>query len=486
MTSALSPETILGVVVGLLVGMGIGVAWCVARSARRVGAVRVLESRLSDARAALSQESTELREASDRLSAAETARAVAVAELELLRTTRSEVEARAEEDRARLLGAFAQLSSDALAKNNEQFLALADSRLGAARAQARGDLEQRRDAIERMLEPLVDTLGRYERGVQEMERERQGAYAGLTEKVAQLHSGHEQLQRETRNLVTALRSPQTRGRWGEVQLRRVAEMAGMVAHCDFDEQVSTTSPEDVRRRPDMVVHLPGGGEIVVDAKVPLEAFLQLLDADDDHTRAQCQARHAKQVRTHVDQLAKKEYWKQFDRSPHMVVAFIPGDQLLAAAFEKDPGLQEHAMANGVLVATPVTLIALLRTVALGWQQETIAESAREVQRLGAELYDRLRTMSGHLQGLQRTLTASVEAYNKVVGSFETRVLVSARRFPGLGVGPDTEEIPELATVEATPRRLQAVAPPVDGAESGQSTIFALGDGGVGGANASTG
>ena len=193
--------------------------------------------------------------------------------------------------------------------------------------------------------------------------------------------------------MTALRSPQTRGRWGEIQLRRVAEMAGMVEHCDFDEQVSTMS-DDGRLRPDMVVHLPGGGEVVIDAKVPLEAFLQLLDADDDEQRALCQAKHARQLRTHVDQLAKKDYWKQFERSPEIVVAFIPGDPLLAAAFEADPTLQEHAMANGVLLATPITLVALLRTIALAWQQETLAESAREVQKLGAELYDRLRVMSG--------------------------------------------------------------------------------------------
>ena len=465
----------LGLGIGLVVGLVIGVVWHLVHTARTAAAARLGAGRLADAQAALEAQAAQLARATEAAAAAETARAVAVAELDLLRSSQDEAARRAEEDRARLTGVFAELSAEALAKNNEQFLALADTRLGEARAQARGDLEQRQQAIAQLLDPLHETLARYQRGLQEMELARKGAYEGLNERVAQLHSGHEQLRRETRNLVTALRSPQTRGRWGELQLRRVAEMAGMLAHCDFDEQVSAPTDEG-RLRPDMVVHMPGGGEVVVDAKVPLEGFLELLDADDDEGRARSQAKHARQLRTHVEQLAKKEYWKQFDRSPQMVVAFIPGDQLLAAAFEADPTLQEHAMANGVLLTTPVTLIALLRTVALGWQQETLAENAREVQRLGAELYDRLRVMSGHLQTLQRSLTASVEAYNRAVGSFESRVLVSARRFPGLGVGPESEGIGELVPVEAAPRHLQAVVPEPEEDDGTQPTLLALSEG----------
>jgi len=465
----------LGLGIGLVVGLVIGVVWHLVHTARTAAAARLGAGRLADAQAALEAQAAQLARATEAAAAAETARAVAVAELDLLRSSQDEAARRAEEDRARLTGVFAELSAEALAKNNEQFLALADTRLGEARAEARGDLEQRQQAIAQLLDPLHETLARYQRGLQDMELARKGAYEGLNERVAQLHSGHEQLRRETRNLVTALRSPQTRGRWGELQLRRVAEMAGMLAHCDFDEQVSAPTDEG-RLRPDMVVHLPGGGEVVVDAKVPLEGFLELLDADDDEGRARSQAKHARQLRTHVEQLAKKEYWKQFDRSPQMVVAFIPGDQLLAAAFEADPTLQEHAMANGVLLTTPVTLIALLRTVALGWQQETLAENAREVQRLGAELYDRLRVMSGHLQTLQRSLTASVEAYNRAVGSFESRVLVSARRFPGLGVGPESEGIGELVPVEAAPRHLQAVVPEPEEDDGTQPTLLALSEG----------
>ncbi len=447
---------VIGVVLGLVVGLAIGVVTQLARHARLAGALRLAEGRLADAQAMVGRQQSDLAATAAAAAKAETARAVAVSELALVRQTAAEASARAEEESTRMSGAFAELSTQALAKNNEQFLALADTRFNEARAAARGDLDQRQASIAHLLTPLSETLARYERGVQQMEADRRGAYEGLNEKVTQLHQGHQELQRETRNLVTALRAPQTRGRWGEVQLRRVAEMAGMLVHCDFDEQV-TTATQDGRFRPDMVVHMPGGGHVVVDAKVPLDAFLQLVDADDDESRALHRARHARQLRTHVDQLAKKEYWRQFDPSPHMVVAFIPGDQLLAAAFEADPSLQEHAMANNVLLTTPVTLIALLRTVALGWKQETMADNAREVQKLGSELYERLRVMTGHMQSLQRSLTMSVDAYNKAVGSLESRVLVTARRFPSLGVVVgESSGLVELSSIEAAPRRLQAV------------------------------
>jgi DNA recombination protein RmuC len=382
--------------------------------------------------------------------------AVAASELGRLRKADQQSRTRIEEERQRLAGTFAELSAQALQKNNEQFLALAETRFSQAHSEAQGDLTQRQQAISQLLGPLSETLARYEQGLQKIEVERRGAYEGLQEKVAQLNLGHEQLQKETRNLVTALRSPQTRGRWGEIQLRRVVEMAGMLAHCDFDEQVSTVTDEG-RLRPDMVVHVPGGGEIVVDAKVPLEAFLKLVDAEDESSRAAFQAAHARQLRAHVDQLAKKGYWKQFAQSTQQVIAFIPGDQLLSAAYEADPTLQEHAMANGVLLTTPTMLIALLRSAAFGWRQEKLAENAREVQELGSELYERLRTMGAHMQKLQRSLTASVAAYNDAVGSFESRVLVSARRFPALGVvSSEKADIPDLGPVDAAPRRLQAV------------------------------
>jgi len=254
----------------------------------------------------------------------------------------------------------------------------------------------------------------------------------------------------------------------------------MMEHCDFEEQKSAATDDGVLR-PDMIVHLPGGGEVVIDSKVPLDAFLQFSEADDEQERRALLEKHARQLRTHVDQLAKKEYWKEFAGSPEFVMAFIPGESLLAAACEADPTLQDHALSRRIVLVTPNTLVAALRTIALSWQQETLAENARQVQQLGAELYERLRSMTSHMQSLQRSLTSSVEAYNKAVGSLETRVLVSARKFPGLGVvGSDSAEIAQLSPVEAAPRRLQAVEMVSDEDEEvgiGEQNILALPEGG---------
>jgi DNA recombination protein RmuC len=447
---------VIGIVVGFVVGAVTALGWHLMRHAQVSASVRVAEDRLADAQGSVAQLSAQVEMATAAAASAETARAVLASELAMVRQSEADRLHRSEEERQNLVGTFAELSAQALQKNNEQFLALADTRLNQAQAAAEGDLAQKHQAIAHLLGPLSETLVRYESEIQKIEVERKGAYESLSEKVAQLSAGNAQLQKETRNLVTALRSPQTRGRWGEIQLRRVVEMAGMLAHCDFDEQVSTQT-DTGRLRPDLVVHMPGQREMVVDAKVPLEAFLQLIDADDDAARATFALAHARQLRNHVDQLAKKEYWKQFERSPEQVVAFIPGDQLLSAAYECDPTLQEYALTNGVLLTTPTMLIALLRSVAFGWRQEVLTENAREVQKLGAEMYDRLRTMSTHLQKLQRSLTASVSAYNDAVGSLESRVLVSARRFPALGVmGEAAGEIADLQPVQNAPRHLQAI------------------------------
>jgi DNA recombination protein RmuC len=378
-------------------------------------------------------------------------------EAELARTRQAAEEraATADEVRRQLTGEFARLSSEALRRNSDQFLQLADTRLGETHRAAEGDLSRRQEEITRLLAPLVEQLGRYDEGVRRLEVERQGAYTALTEQMRQLTGSHERLERETRNLVTALRSPQTRGRWGELQLRRVVEMAGMLERCDFSEQV-TSDGDAGRLRPDMVVHLPGGKNVAVDAKVPLQAFLDANEADDEGVRRAHLAAHGRQVKAHVDALAKKEYWKRVDPSPEFVVAFIPGDPLLTAALEHEPGLMEYAVANHVLLATPTSLIALLRAVAYGWQQESLTENARQVQVLGAQLYERISILGEHMAAVGRNLSGAVTSYNRAVGSLEGRVLVTARRFVELGVvGAGEREPTRPSPVDTVTRPLQA-------------------------------
>lgn len=374
-----------------------------------------------------------------------------------LESERSRAEERREaldEMRRSIAGEFADLSRRALDQNSDQFLKLADSRMKQSQQAAVGELEQRRQAIEHLLTPLREQLGRYEQGIRLLELERQRAYSQLSEQVRQLGDSQDRLQSETRNLVTALRSPSTRGRWGEMQLRRVVEMAGMLEHCDFDEQQTTRSTQGALR-PDLVVRLPGHKQVVVDAKVPMQAFLDANDATDEAARRGHLELHAKQLRSHIDALSKKTYWQHFDESPEFVVAFVPGDPLLAAAFEHDAALIEHAVESNVLLATPTTLIALLRAVAQSWQSEAMAANAREVQKLGRELYRRLSIFGAHMSRTGKSLRSAVDAYNKAVGSLEHNVLPQARRFSDLGVvGGDQEEL-GLEQVEAVTRNLQS-------------------------------
>lgn len=398
--------------------------------------------------------------------------------LEQERAAAAERRASHDDARDQAAGVFAELSRRALEQNNAQFLALAEARLQESRQAAQGDLDQRRQSIEQLLAPLSEQLQRYEQGLRLLELERQRAYTGLSAQVNQLSESQDRLQAETRNLVTALRSPATRGRWGEMQLRRVVEMAGMLEHCDFDEQVQTDSGEG-RMRPDMVVHLPGAKQVVVDAKVPLQGFLDASDATDEAVRKTHLVSHARHLRAHVDALAKKGYWQQFELSPEFVVAFVPGDPLLAAALEHDTSLLEHAVANHVLLATPTTLIALLRTVAYGWQQEALADNAREVQHMGRELYKRLATFGEHLARTGRSLNGAVDAYNKAVGSLERTVMPQARRFQELGVGGSDKTMSLLEPVDAVARDLQApelLSPTSPGARPGPGLELLEGSG----------
>src|SRR5579883_3361861 len=352
----------IGVAIGLLLGAAAGlVVGLLIRAAQaaasRVGEERLAEAqRTSEARAAEAAGlRAELVAERGALTAAREEVAGLRVELEHERRTAEERRADLEELRERVAGEFAQLSRDALRQNTSQFLELAETRLNACRKAAEGDLARRQEAFEQLLKPLGAQLDRYEQSVQRIEVERQRAYTSLTEHMERLSCSHEQLQRETRNLVTALRAPQTRGRWGELQLRRVVEMAGMIEHCDFEEQVASDG-DSGRQRPDLVVHLPGGKNVAVDAKVPLQAFLDANEADEEETRRVHLAAHGRQLKAHVDGLAKKEYWRRIVPSPEFVVAFVPGDPLLSAALEQEPGLMEYAAANHVLLATPTSLI----------------------------------------------------------------------------------------------------------------------------------
>ena len=320
---------------------------------------------------------------------------------------------------------------------------------------AAADLEKRQQAVEHMVEPIAESLGVIGSRLEQLEVSRREAYAGLSQQVRSLYESQELLRDQTGNLVTALRNPQARGRWGEMQLRRVVEMAGMLPHCDFEEQ-STVTTEDGRIRPDLVVHLPGSKTVVVDAKVALDAYLAAVEESDD---VQCKAKlvqHARQMRTHVDKLAAKSYWTQFSDAPDFVVLFVPGDSLLGAALEHDPGLMEHAVANKVLLATPVTLIALLRAVAYGWQQEALADNARQIADVGREMQDRVLTFVKHFGKVGRSLDRAVEAYNDAAGSLEHRVLVQTRRFTELEVN-DTD-IPAPAPIDKRARSLVGLTP----------------------------
>jgi DNA recombination protein RmuC len=345
---------------------------------------------------------------------------------------------------------FKALSADALARNNQAFLELARAALAQTQEAARGDLDLRRQAIAEMVTPVRASLEKVDTKIQELEQSRAAAYGALQEQVRGLLETQQQLRTETGKLVTALRTPIARGRWGEIQLRRVVEMAGMLDHCDFETQTTVQSDEG-RLRPDLLIRLPAGKTIVVDAKTPLDGYLQAIEAADESTRKMRLADHARQVRAHLVALGRKSYWEQFDRAPEFAVLFLPGECFFSAALESDPALIEFGVEQNIILATPTTLIALLRAVAYGWRQENLAQNAAEISALGKELFKRLSDMGEHFNRVGKGLERAVEAYNGAVGSFETRVMVSARRFAELKTAPLGVEIAELEPVERAVR-----------------------------------
>ncbi len=410
---------LLYLVAGIVIG-GL-VAWLWARSQEREARVRA-ETRLQETQLALVEQKQLLDQADQRLS-----------------------------------DTFKALASDALQTNNRSFIELAQQSLETVVARARGDFAQREEAIKGLVSPLQEALKSYEGHVRSLEESRQKAYGSLEEQLRSLATTHQQLQKETSNLVTALRTPHVRGRWGELTLKRVAELSGMVEHCDFSEQVST-STETERQRPDMIVQLPAGRQIVIDAKVALDAYLTGIEAATDEERVAALQQHVRQLRTHLGGLAAKSYWNQFPQAPEFVVMFIPGEAFLASAAQQDPGLIEEGLSQKVIIATPTTLIALLRAIAYGWRQEQVAQNAQQISEAGRQLYERMTTLVNHLSNIGRNLDRTMQSYNQAVASIESRVMPAARRLRELGASSD-DELAALEPLTTAPRGLDAAETP---------------------------
>ena len=490
-------DPVIFVVVALVVGLGLGLAIGMALGRSRASAslapqladlqskLAVAANDLGAARARCGELEQRLDATASRLSEAEQARSAAEvraepvpalkAELEQLRAearrlgeARQQLATQLEQQReafvaqerllkeaeAALKDTFRSLAAETLRSNNQQFLELAKTQLEAAQAAARTDLEKRQLGIQELVKPVRESLEKVDTRIQELERQRVGAYASITKELEGLKESQNLLRVETGNLARALRAPAVRGRWGELQLRRVVEMAGMLSHVDFIEQESASSESGVLR-PDLKVRLPGGRTVIVDAKAPLTAYLDSLETQEDAARQSLLADHARQLRDHVKKLSLKQYWDQFDETPDFVVMFIPGEVFYSAALQADPALIEDAVGQRVILATPTTLIALLRTVAYGWRQEALAKNARDIALLGKELYERIGTLAGHWDSVGTGLKRAIDSYNRATASLDSRVIVAARRFRELNVGVEKEEITSPPPVEALPREAQA-------------------------------
>ncbi|MFK8052050.1 MAG: DNA recombination protein RmuC [Woeseiaceae bacterium] len=350
----------------------------------------------------------------------------------------------------RLTGTFSELAQKTMQSNSETFLQLAEQNLKSQQQKADSLFEQREKAVESIVKPIQEALKRSEHQIADLEKARSQAYGGITEQLANMQSMANSLQSETRNLITALRRPEVRGQWGEITLRRLVEMAGMVEHCDFVEQASVRDDEGQLFRPDLIIRMPDQRELVVDVKTPLDAYLSAVEATNEQERAQHLARHEKKVSERINELAKKSYWAQFKNSPEFVILFIPGDQFLSAALNENPNLIDDALRQNIILATPTSFVALLKAVAYGWNQMSLAENAEQIRQLAVELHQRVSVFGEHMAKIGNQLDGSVKAYNKAIGSLERNVLPGARKFVELGV-PAKKAIPSLDEIETQTR-----------------------------------
>jgi len=380
-----------------------------------------------------------------------------------------EREAAFEQANNRITQEFADLANQSLKANSENFLRMAEQNLGKQQEKANRELSEREQAVENLVKPIKDTLERSHKQIADLEKSRSEAYGSIRSQLETMQLNQQSLRQETQNLVNALRRPEVRGRWGEITLRRLVELAGMVEHCDFQEQVHKTSADDKYIRPDLIVSMPGKRTLVVDVKTPLDAYLEAVEAPDDARRKAALERHARNVREHIRALASKSYWEQFSESPEFVILFIPGDQFLSAALNEDPNLIESALSQQIILATPTSFVALLKAVAYGWRQLALAENAQEIRKLAEDLYGRITAFVGHLNKLGRQLHSSVEHYNRAVGSLERKVLPGARKFVELGIRPK-KEIEQLEPLESLPRTIVEPGQDEDAGETPPAAI----------------
>jgi DNA recombination protein RmuC len=446
---------VIGLVCGAAVG-GIATYVYVARRAAESQMTAALAGqRCADLGGQLDEEKRSADSLRGELSAVQQRTASLAAELRAAQQNLVEQKRLLDDAQSKFRDAFASVSAEALAKNNEAFLQLAKERFATLSTEAAGTLDERKAQIETLLKPMQELMGQYQTRLGEIEKSRVESYSMLREQLGTLAEVQRTLNTQTNQLVSALRRPTTRGQWGEVTLRRLVELSGMANRCDFFEQVqSAGTADDGRLRPDMVVRLPGSREIIVDCKACLDGFLDAAAATDDDMRKVHLQRHGQQVRSRAKELCAKSYWTQFKNAPEYVVMFLPGESFFSAAVESDQSLYEDCLKSHVIVATPTTLLALLKTVARIWQQEDMTENAEKIRTLGVELYERIAVLAGHMESLGSSIGKTVTTYNQAIASMESRVLVTARKMSDLGAKTE-KPLPEAVPVDTAPRELSA-------------------------------